>query len=72
MYSLVDSSPPPSLSVSSRIPVAISQCLICQPLAELVKINGIVQLEILPRLEDFTKLVEVTRTAAATDKVTDK
>lgn len=41
-------------------------------LAELVKINGIVQLEILPRLEDFTKLVEVTRTAAATDKVTDK
>lgn len=40
--------------------------LVCQPLAELMKINGKVQLQILPRLEDFTKLVEVTRTATAT------
>lgn len=62
IYSVPTHTPP----VSSSILRPFISVLVCQPPAELVKINGKVQLEILPRLEDFTKLVEVTRTATAT------
>ena len=69
MYSLIESVPNP-LPISSSLPAGhLSVVLVCQPLPGPVQIDCRVQMQILLRLQDFMKLMEMRmRTATLTNE----